>query len=80
MRQQRTGREARTALSALNLRLVLACFGLVSCALLSWAAAALDVPVGAGILAALALVAAIDAAAIQRRRRARRGRDYSLFE
>ena len=79
------GREARTALSALNLRLVLASFGLVSCALLAWWAAALDLPAGCGVLAFLALVAAVDLAVVQYRRRQRASREpdetsHSLFE
>jgi hypothetical protein len=77
------GREARTALSALNLRLVLASFGLVACAVLAWVAVVLKSPVLAGILAFLALVAAVDLVVIQWRRRQRRlhgGADHSLFE
>jgi hypothetical protein len=69
--------------SALNLRLVLAAFGLVSCAVL----AVLMISAGANgfgwVLAALALVAAVDLVVVQLRRRARRregeGR-HSLFE
>ncbi len=70
--------------SALNLRLVLAIFGLVVCtglALLLWR---WDYPVAAWILAAWALVALVDIVVVQLRRRARRrtegGRDHSLFE
>lgn len=77
------GREARTALSALNLRLVLASFGLVTCALLAWLAVVLGSPAVAGILAFLALVAAVDLAVIRWRRRERRRHgdaDHSLFE
>jgi hypothetical protein len=70
--------------SALNLRLAFAVFGLVVCtvlAVLMWRA---DLGVGALILAALALTAAVDIVVVQRRRRARRreepGRGHSLFE
>jgi hypothetical protein len=69
--------------SALNLRLALAIFGLVSCAVL----AVLTMRAGATgfgwVLAALAAVAAIDIVVVQLRRRARRradGRHHTLFE
>jgi uncharacterized membrane protein YqjE len=69
--------------SALNLRLVLAAFGMVSCAVL----AALLVWVGyrpaAVVVGLLAVVALVDLVVIQRRRRARRrveGDGHSLFE
>jgi fatty acid desaturase len=80
-----SGREGRAALSALNLRMVLAGFGLVGCALLAWWAIVLGIPLAAGILAFLALVALIDLAVIQRRRRQRAAREpvntrHSLFE
>ena len=80
---KRTGREGRTALSALNLRMVLAVFGLVSCSLLAWWAAELGAPAGTGVLAALALIAAIDLVVIMIRRHQRAvqtHRHYSLFE
>jgi hypothetical protein len=76
----RPGREARTALSALNLRLVLACFGLLACGGLAWVAAAFGSPAGAAVLAALALIAAVDIVVILLRRRRRGPGDYSLFE
>ncbi len=70
--------------SALNLRLVLALFGVVVCtglALLLWR---WDYPVAAWILVAWAVVAAVDAVVVQLRRRARRraegGGKHSLFE
>jgi hypothetical protein len=70
--------------SALNLRLLLALFGLVACgalAVLTWRA---DLPVLAVILAVLAVVALIDIGVIQHRRVRRRhehpGRHYSAFE
>ena len=77
------GREARTALSALNLRLVLASFGLVACALLAWWAVVLGSPALAGTMAFLALVAVVDLAVISWRRRERHRHgdtDHSLFE
>lgn len=78
--ERRTGREARTALTALNARLVLATFGLISCALLAWWAVELGMTVLSGVLAALALVAVVDLAVIQRRRRTRGDGSHSLFE
>lgn len=69
--------------SALNLRLLLAGFGLVSCtvlAVLTWRA---GYPMMAVLLGALALLAAIDMVVIQLRRRARKRTDtqkHSLFE
>ena len=70
--------------SALNLRLILALFGLLVCtglALLLWR---WDRPVPAWILAAWAFAAFVDIVVVQLRRRARRrtegGRDHSLFE
>lgn len=73
------------AYSALNLRLVLALFGLVTSLIfgvLVWLAGH---PVPAVILLVLAAVAAVDLIVIQRRRAARRreepaGRRHSLFE
>ena len=70
--------------SALNLRLLLACFGLVACTVLAVLAARADRPALAGVLAALAVVAAVDAVIVQRRRSARHRADpdgrHSLFE
>jgi len=73
------------AYSALNLRLLMAGFGLVFCAVLTVLAWRAGYPVGTVILAVLAVVAAIDIVVIQRRRRARRreepaGTRHSLFE
>jgi Flp pilus assembly protein TadB len=69
--------------SALNLRLVLASFGLVSCAVLAVVAWRL-LPVLSVVLVGLAVVAAVDLVVIQRRRAARRreqpGVRHSLFE
>jgi Flp pilus assembly protein TadB len=69
--------------SALNLRLVLAAFGVVICAIpaafLLWAGR----PILAVILAVLAVVALVDLMVVQSRRRARRRADdgsHSLFE
>ena len=70
--------------SALNLRLVLAAFGVVICTVLAVVLWRLDMPVPAWILAAWAVVAAVDLVVVQLRRRARRraegGRDHSIFE
>jgi hypothetical protein len=70
--------------SALNLRLALAVFGLVVCAALAVLMWRADLLVGALILTALAVTAAVDIVVVQRRRRARRreepGRGHSLFE
>lgn len=72
------------AYSALNLRLLLASFGLVSCAVLAVLAARVGQPVLAVILVTLAVVAAVDLVVIQRRRVARRREEpnvrHSLFE
>jgi len=70
--------------SALNLRLVLAAFGLVVCTLLAVVLFRRGWPVPGWLLAAWALVAAVDLVVVQLRRRARRrddgGRRHSLFE
>ena len=70
--------------SPLNLRLILALFGVVVCtglAVLLWRA---GLTVAGWILAAWAVVAVVDAVVVQLRRRARRraegGRHHSLFE
>ncbi len=60
---------APPARSALTLRLILACFGLVVCALGAAAFLVLvSVPVLAGILAFLAAVAIVDIAVVARRK------------
>ena len=70
--------------SALNLRLVLAAFGLVVCTLLAVVLFRRGWPVPGWLLTAWALVAAVDLVVVQLRRRARRrddgGRRHSLFE
>jgi hypothetical protein len=70
--------------SALNLRLALAIFGLVSCGVLAVLAGAGGIPVLAVALAVLALIALVDIVIVQRRRRARRrahpDQHFSLFE
>lgn len=73
------------AYSALNLRLVLASFGLVVCVVLGALAVVADLPVLAVLLGLLAAVALIDLVVVQRRRAARRreeppGTRHSLFE
>jgi hypothetical protein len=69
--------------SALNLRLVLAIFGLVSCTVLAVLVARLGYPLGAVVLGLFAAVAVVDIVVIQTRRRRRRrveGGGHSLFE
>jgi hypothetical protein len=69
--------------SALNLRLVLAVFGLVSCAVLAGLMFWLGYWVPGLILAVLGAVAVVDIVVIQIRRRARRRTDpnsHTLFE
>lgn len=70
--------------SALNLRLILAAFGLVICAALAVLLWLMDFPVAGWILAGWAVVALIDLIVVQLRRRARRraegDRDHSAFE
>jgi hypothetical protein len=68
--------------SALNLRLVLALFGLVSCAVLGVLVLRAGYPAFGWPLVGLAAVAAVDAVVVQMRRRARRGdgHRYSMFE
>lgn len=72
------------AYSALNLRLLLASFGLASCAVLAVVAARVGLSALAVALAVLAVVAAVDLVVIQRRRAARRREEpdvrHSLFE
>lgn len=72
------------AYSALNLRLVLAAFGLGFCAVLTFLTARAGQVVPAVVFGALTVVAAVDVVVIQLRRRARRrerpGRRWSLFE
>lgn len=70
--------------SALNLRLAMACFGLVSCAVLTVLAIRAGHAVLAVVLGLLAAVALVDIVIVQRRRAARRradaGERHSLFE
>lgn len=71
--------------SALNLRLVLALFGLVSCGVLAVLTARAGFPVPAAMLALFAAVALVDLVVIMKRRAARRraeppGTRHSLFE
>nr|WP_281425953.1 DUF6343 family protein [Polymorphospora rubra] len=70
--------------TALNLRLLLAGFGLAMSTILAILAARSGVPWLAVVLGVLAVVAAVDLVVVQRRRRARRREDpqgrYSLFE
>jgi hypothetical protein len=70
--------------SALNLRLVLAAFGFVVCTVLAVVLWRQGWTVPGWLLAAWALVAAVDLVVVQLRRRARRrdegGRKHSLFE
>ncbi|WP_220449278.1 DUF6343 family protein [Nonomuraea mesophila] len=64
--------------SALNLRIVLATFGLVICTVFAVLAATADLPVPAVIMAVLAVIAAIDLVVVIRRR-IKRGNGHSLF-
>jgi hypothetical protein len=69
--------------SALNLRLALALFGLVFCGVAGGLSLWVGLDIFGWLLIALAVVAAIDAVVVQRRRRARaRSGDtgHSLFE
>jgi uncharacterized membrane protein YqjE len=69
--------------SALNLRLVLAGFGLVACGVLAGVLFWRDLPAAGVATAVLAAIALVDLVVIQRRRRQRRRtdpRDHSLFE
>ncbi|MEU4694741.1 hypothetical protein [Actinoplanes sp. NPDC023714] len=70
--------------SPLNLRLVLAAFGLVVCTVLAVLLFRAGWTVPGWLLAAWAVAAAIDIVVVQMRRRARKraegGRDHSLFE
>jgi uncharacterized protein DUF6343 len=70
--------------SALNLRLVLALFGLISCSVLAALCFRAHLTALALVLTVLAVIAAADLAAIQRRRIERRRREPgerpSLFE
>jgi len=86
-RSQPRGRKGTVghAYSALNLRLVLASFGLVVCLVLGVLALRADLPVLAVALGVLAVVAVADLVVVQRRRAARRreeppGTRHSLFE
>ncbi|MGI8333780.1 DUF6343 family protein [Actinomadura scrupuli] len=68
--------------SALNLRLALATFGLVICAVFAVIAFWAGIPVLGAVLAVLAVVAVVDLAVVGRRvaRRRRRGEHHTLFE
>lgn len=70
--------------SPLNLRLILALFGFVVCAVLAVVLWHAGRTVPGWLLAAWAVVALIDATVVQLRRRARKraegGEDHSLFE
>ena len=72
------------AYSALNLRLLLAAFGLVTCGVLVYLTARAGWTPAAVVLGLLAVVALVDLVVIQRRRVARRreqpGVHHSLFE
>jgi hypothetical protein len=68
--------------SALNLRLVLATFGLITSIVFAVLLLRADVPVFGVVFIVLAVIAAVDLVVVQLRRRARRahGGDRSLFE
>jgi Flp pilus assembly protein TadB len=83
--QRRSARgDLRRPYSALNLRLLLAVFGLVTCGVLAFLVARAGLVVLAVVLAVLAAVATVDIVVIQRRRAARRRQEpgvrHSLFE
>lgn len=69
--------------SALNLRLGLALFGVVFCAVVGTLMLRADLTVPGWVLIALGVIAAIDAVVVQLRRRSRRRageRGHSIFE
>ncbi|NUS73529.1 MAG: hypothetical protein HOQ05_09025 [Corynebacteriales bacterium] len=70
--------------SALNLRLIMASFGLISCTVFSIVLAGAGEWLGMTLFAVLAIIAVVDLAVIQHRRherhRAHPDRSYSLFE
>ena len=86
MRPQPRGRRGTIGqpYSALNLRLVFAIFGLVSCAVLAYVTARVGLWALSVLLIVLAVVALVDIVVIQRRRAARkreeRGAKHSMFE
>ncbi|MEU9742283.1 DUF6343 family protein [Micromonospora chersina] len=84
MTRSQPRRRVNAAYSALNLRLVLALFGLVSMTLFAVLAFAADVTWLGVVCAILAAVAVVDLVVIQRRRAARHreepGARHSLFE
>jgi hypothetical protein len=85
-RSQPSGRRGTVGhpYSALNLRLVLALFGAVTCTILAVLAALADLGWVAGVLIVLAVIAVIDTVVVLRRRAARHreqpGRRFSLFQ
>lgn len=86
IRSQRRGArgDLRRPYSALNLRLLLAVVGLVSCGVLALLVARAGLVVLSVALTLLAAVAVVDIVVIQRRRAARRRQEpgvrHSLFE
>lgn len=84
MTRSQPRRRVNAAYSALNLRLVLALFGLVSMTVFAVLAFAADVTWLGVVCAILAAVAVVDLVVIQRRRAARHreepGARHSLFE
>ncbi|ROT33404.1 hypothetical protein [Micromonospora sp. HM5-17] len=86
-RSQPRGRKGTVghAYSALNLRLLLASFGLVVCVALGVLALRAELPVLGAVLLVFAAVAVVDLVVVQRRRIARRreeppGTRHSMFE
>ncbi|MEU4371267.1 DUF6343 family protein [Micromonospora chersina] len=84
MTRSQPRRRVNAAYSALNLRLVLALFGLVTMTVFAVLAFAADVTWLGVVCAILAVVAVVDLVVIQRRRAARHreepGARHSLFE
>jgi hypothetical protein len=77
--RRRTGTVERPY-SALNLRLLLALVGMLSCAVLAVVLLRAGLAAPGWILVGLAVLGALDAVVVQLRRRARRGERHSLFE
>jgi uncharacterized membrane protein HdeD (DUF308 family) len=78
--RERAGDEPSRARSPLNLRLLLAALGFVTCCVLAGFAFAADAELLGAIAVAFAVVAVVDIVVVLRRKRQRGRGDYSLFE